>query len=340
MSELQLGLLIVGALAVAGVIYYNRAQERRVRRAAEKAFTSRHADVLLSSEAPARREPTLGAAPKRRDEAPGAYAEEDLPDERLDYVIELTAQHPVAAAMMLEDWTPIERRFGRRVLLAWCEADGSWHRVAPGASGSRTHWRAALQLVSRNGVVSEAELIEFRSEIETLAAHAAASVRAPEMREALDAARVLDRACADVDVQVALHVVGAETDGIAIDAVRMALKANGLIEQDSLRWTQTDAFGRELFSVAMDGAHGSAVMRLTATLDVPRTPDVKRSYESMVVLVRDLASAVGGRLQDDNARALDERALSAIGAQLEPVRADLEQRGFPPGSASALRLFS
>jgi FtsZ-interacting cell division protein ZipA len=60
----------------------------------------------------------------------------------------------------------------------------------------------------------------------------------------------------------------------------------------------------------------------------------------MVLLARDLASALGGTLQDDNARTLDEHALSAIAAQLEPVRADLEQRGFPPGGALALRLFS
>jgi hypothetical protein len=63
MSELQLGLLIVGALAVAGVIFYNRIQERRVRRTAEQAFTSRHADVLLTSEPPVRREPSMRNCP-------------------------------------------------------------------------------------------------------------------------------------------------------------------------------------------------------------------------------------------------------------------------------------
>ena len=340
MSELQLGLLIVGALAVAGVIFYNRAQERRVRRAAEKAFTSRHADVLLTSEAPARREPTLGPSPKRREEAPAAGADEDLPDERLDYVIELSAENPVSAAVMLEGWKGLERRFGRRALLAWRESDGRWRRAAPGASGGRTHWRAALQLVSRKGVVSEAELIEFRSEIETLAAHVGAGVSAPQMREALDAARALDRSCAEADIQVALHLVSADGGGFALDAAREALKSNGLVEQDGLRWTRTDALGRELYGVTMEGAHGDAVLRLTITLDVPRTPDLRRSYESMVLLARGLASTLGGSVQDDNAHVLDERALGAIGAQLEPVRADLEQRGFLPGGALALRLFS
>ena len=47
MSELQIGLLAIGALVVAGVLGYNRIQERGAKRAAERAFRSGHADVLL-----------------------------------------------------------------------------------------------------------------------------------------------------------------------------------------------------------------------------------------------------------------------------------------------------
>ena len=94
------------------------------------------------------------------------------------------------------------------------------------------------------------------------------------------------------------------------------------------------------FDVTAEAGEGERIPRLTLTLDVPRTPELRRSYESMVVLARDLAATLNGRLQDDNARGLDEHALSAIAAQLEPVRADLERRGFAPGGALALRLFS
>jgi len=38
MSDLQIGLLAVGALVVVGVLAYNGYQERRARRAAERAF--------------------------------------------------------------------------------------------------------------------------------------------------------------------------------------------------------------------------------------------------------------------------------------------------------------
>ena len=339
MSELQLGLLIAGALAVGGVIFYNRVQERRLRRRAEQAFGSRHADVLLASEPP-RREPSLGPAAVARDEPPGVLVEEDLPDERLDYVIELGGDKPVATAVVLEAWPGLERRFGRRTLLAFREDNGSWHRATHSTPGGHSHWRAALQLTSRSGVVGEAELIEFRSEIETLAARAGASVAAPEMRQALEAARVLDRACADADIQVAFHVVPADAGGFPGDEVQRALQTHGLVDEGALCWIRSDAQGRELFRVTTEGDSTQGIERLTLMMDVPRTPELRRGYESMVLVARTLASMLGGVLQDDNGRGLDEHSLSAIGAQLETVREDLTRRGFSPGGALALRLFS
>ena len=49
MSELQISLLAIGLLIVAGVYGFNRFQERKYRRIAEKAFPARQEDVLLDS---------------------------------------------------------------------------------------------------------------------------------------------------------------------------------------------------------------------------------------------------------------------------------------------------
>lgn len=53
MTELQLGLIGLGAAAVAGVFGYNVWQDRKARKLADKVMRSRHADVLLGAEAPA-----------------------------------------------------------------------------------------------------------------------------------------------------------------------------------------------------------------------------------------------------------------------------------------------
>src|SRR5258706_4337580 len=47
MSELQVGLLGVGAVVVAAVFLYNKWQERRYGRQAEAGFSSRHEDVVI-----------------------------------------------------------------------------------------------------------------------------------------------------------------------------------------------------------------------------------------------------------------------------------------------------
>lgn len=278
MTDLQIGLLVLGAAAVAAVLVYNRMQERATRRTAERSFAATYADVLRDPEPQVRREPTF---------TPTAG-----PDERVDYVMELKLARPVPATVVHEAWRAIELRFGRRALIA--EAEGNL-------------WRAALQLVSRAGVASEAELLEFRTAVETLGAKIGASVSAPEMRAALDAARELDRTCADADIQVALHVIAENID---------------------------PDLGTQPFQVVRreDG--------VTLVLDVALTPDLAQSYEAMARAGHSLATEHGGRLVDDRGNALDERALASIGAQLEAVRQTLGARGIETGSALARRLFS
>ena len=261
MTDLQLGLLVIGAAAVCGVLLYNRRQERRARRDAERAVPAPRSDVLLER-GERRQEPGLGV--------------------QADYVIELQLARSLPAKL-----------------------EEHWRAVLSGADTAEP--RAALQMVSRRGVVSEAELVEFRSLVETLAAALGAALSAPEMRASLDAARELDRFCADADIQVALHVVG--------------VSPGSLDSRD------------HPFEVAsrQDG--------LTLTLDVARSPDPARGFEAMARAARQLAAG-GGRIVDDNGRTLDEPALAAIVAQLESARRALAERGIEPGSPLALRLFS
>lgn len=285
MTDLTLGLAIVGAAAVAAVALYNRRQERSARKRLEQAFAARPADALLP-DPQERREPKLEAAHRGPEPAPGA-----VPDARVDYVMRLSLAE-TAATELREQWRDIAARFSRRALLVHSPSGG---------------WLAGLQLVSRAGVVPEPELIEFRSAIETLAARLGGSASGPEMREALQAARELDSACVEADIQVALHVVGVAPD---------------------------QTFRGEPFQATPRGDG------VTLTLDVARTPDPARSYDAMARAGRDLAAAQGGRLIDDEGRELDERALARIRVQLEAIRELLAGRGIEPGSALALRLFS
>jgi hypothetical protein len=281
MSDLQIGLLVIGAAAVAGVLVYNRVQERATRRQAEQSFGSQHADVLLEAP-PERREPTLG--PVVGPEAQVATKPCPPADPRIDYVVEVRG---TSAGAIRPDWPALQRRFSRRAVLTE-------------AGGKSAH--AALQMVSRDGMVSEGDLVEFRTQVETLAAAHGGQVSAPSMRESLAAAQVLDRVCADVDVQIALHVLNPAETSVRQEGFSVGQRADGV----------------------------------TLLLDVPRTHDVARTYAAMVEAARRL----GGRLVDDNGNSLDERALAAIGVEVESLRSRLVEMGVEPGSPLALRLFS
>src|SRR5437870_32968 len=242
MTDLQIGLLVIGAAAIAGVLVYNRVQERATRREAQQAFGSKHVDVLLDEPAPRIEPIPLSSSP------------------RVDYVIEIEAG---SVTELRSQWPALEHRFARRAALAEA-GEGKLH--------------AALQMVSRSGVISEGELLEFRAQVESFAAAHGASVSAPEMKPALEAAQRLDRACADVDVQIALHVLGCNETSVEAGPFAVTPRPGGV----------------------------------TLLLDVPRTPELVRSYESMVRAARQL----GGRLVDDNGNVLDERALAAIGVEV------------------------
>jgi len=339
MSELQIGLMAIGALVVVAVLVYNRAQERRARRDAERSFRSGHDDVLLdapiaalggslSAEAPAgKAHEVLRAAPRDAPAGPSVAQ----PDPAIDYIVEFTADHAVAHDILREHWSAIERRHARRALLA--------------GSADEKAWRAGLQLVSRDGAVGEADLIEFRSAVETLAALVGATVSAPEMRAAVEAARELDAFCAESDIQVVVHVTGGPFAGTKI---RAAAESSGLALEADGRFVLRDDEQRLVYTLgARDGnVFSAATMRdatasaLTLELDVTRAPDTQRSFESMARLAHQLAAVLGGSIVDDNDQALDERAVAAIAMQLDAVRGSLASRGVTPGSPTALRLFS
>ncbi len=314
MTELQLGLLAIGAIVVAGVFAYNRVQEKRAQREAQRSFASGHDDVLLGG----------GGAGEHR--APGVAhraeprRERPLPDERIDYVVEIALKAPVSPAAVEQHWQPIQRRHSPRAVLS--------------ADPSTPVWKAGLQLVARAGAVGEAELIEFRAAVETMAAALGGIVAAPEMKAAMEQARELDRLCGETDIQVVLHVVAPQ--GAALDgaAVAQAVQSGGLVDDGDGRFVLRTPEGREIYEVSTrDGA-------LSLTLDLPHVPDTVRSFESMARLAHHLAVAGGGSLVDDNGNALGEQAVAAIAAQLDQVRGVLEARGIAPGSPAAARLFS
>ena len=355
MSEFQASLLLIGALVVVGVLAYNKWQEHRAGKETDEAFRSSHPDVLIGGDSrsiplapddvsgnePDVAVPLIHAESRPSAESSGA----PLPDPCIDYVVELGADRPIPVAAVRDLWAGIDHRFARRATIAGL-SEGQWAPLAQGGVCDKV--RAALQMVNRRGVVSQAELLEFRSEVETLAAKLGVPAASPEMKEALDGARRLDQVCAGADIQIAFHVVSAVGAPFAGTKLRAAAEAAGFALDPEGRFLLADDRGRELYNLADRSGvpfaaatmKDTAPVALTLSMDVPRVPDTQRTFDAMVRFGRSLADLLGGDVVDDNNQPLDDRAAAAIDSQLGVVRASLQAEGIVPGSALALRLFS
>lgn len=345
MTDLQIGLIVIGALVLVGVLAYNRVQEGRVAREAARAFGGARGDALLGG-ADARDDADASQDAVALQETMASA--DRIPDSRIDYVVELLTTEPVRWGVVLEPWRAIERRYGRRAMVAGSTDGSAWHLPAPGDRGAFKWLRAALQLVSRDGPVSETDLIGFHTSVEGLAATMGAAISAPEMKAAVEAARDLDAFCGETDIQVVLHVVAPARAPLADGELRVIAEAGGLVAEPDDSFALRTSEGqlvyrlssREGSSGAGGGERAAADGGVSLLLDVPRAPDTHRAFEGMVRMGQQLAAATGGRIVDDNGTALDERALGAIAAQLDATRARMEARGLLPGQALALRLYS
>ena len=125
MSDLQISLLAIGALVIAGVFLLNGWQERQFRRRAERAFAREHDDVLLQ-EAPAqgeipseRVEPTLKPeATPIPERAARSIPSATLVDPLIDYVVEVSIPAPTDGADLHEELLTLAGGWGKPVLIA------------------------------------------------------------------------------------------------------------------------------------------------------------------------------------------------------------------------------
>ena len=351
MSELQLGLLAIGATVVAGVFLYNKWQERRYGREVQASFDSRHPDVLMGLRGGAeqtrralfadRDDPALGLA------APTGAAEEspESLSEILDFIVPIETPEGVPGAAIPKAAAATLGRCSKPVLWEGFDREhNTWEPLAADRSYSRM--RAGMQLVDRHGAVDEGQLAAFGAAIEEAAASIGVLATAPDARSAATRTRELDSFCGEVDIRIAVHI---QSDAAPFSGARLAALATSLgfrLDDAQDKFLRCDADGRVLFALANSGGTRFDIGRLnslaldavTLELDVPRTP--RGAFDQFRDLARSFAQGLNSRIVDDNRQPLGTAAFDAIGARVQVVHASLEARGIVPGEALALRLFS
>lgn len=369
MSNLQISLILIGALFVIGVFLFNWLQQRSHRRKTESLFESRHDDVLLddfktvsfrenrvehqfvevTEETLPEEEPALTGI---LDEETFEEEEEIKPssihfvDAEIDYIAEIQAQDPIGA----EELAEIFRRkadFGKAVGVYGLNIDsGCWEE--PHAKPKYRNFKISLQLVDRSGVASLAKLSEFRDLVVDTAARLQASSHCPDINEAHSRAILLDKFCAEVDMLIGINVMSRGEETFAGTKIRGLAEAAGFRLESDGTFMFFDEHGNHLFSLCNhepavflpDGIRHLSTHGITFLLDVPRVVQGKQAFDQMIALAKSFAATLGGVLVDDKRLMLNDAGFDKIRKLLQEIRVKMETRQIAPGGERALRLFS
>lgn len=359
MSDLQIGLIVLGVLLILLVLGFNWWQERRARRRMETHFPTAEHDPLLgqthgdAGRAPPvakavvpRREPGMGGEPV----AGGAEAAASGPDEgddadeadpAVEAVIEVVFGNPVRGADLLPYLQNL-RHVGRKTMRVFAETDGHRHcaRLLPGEHYTRL--QLAVLLANRSGALTAIEWSQAWARAQDLAERFDAAVEGPETAPVLDQATKLDDICAQLDTQVGLTLMlgCAQPAG---EVLAIAREMGFVHDGPRLAWMSEEGIAR--FTLARgDGAAFDAgtggVAKLNLLLDVPCSPADDRAFGRMVDVGRELASRLRAELVDDQGRPVVDGADVSIDERLRTLFSHLDQAGLRAGSPRAQRVFA
>lgn len=372
MSDLQLSLIGAGIALVALVFAYNKWQEHKHRKLAERMFRGDHPDVLLGRKqgdsaalvaaGEARIEPGLraadadspvasasGAAVDPQEQRVAAEPPQELADPAIDCVIRFESAELIGGPYFWQAQHQAMSKISKPV--CWSgenERTGAWERLTAHGAGNYRRLRAALQLADRRGPLTDAELTLFLNGVQRLADEFLAVVDMPARNDVLARAAEIDRFCAGVDIQIGINVVaagapfaGSKLRGLA-EAAGMTLQEDGMFHaaiegEDITLYTLSNLEAAPFAAEAMQTftTHG-----ITFTLDVPRVAGGTRAFDGMIALAKQFAHSLGGKLVDDNRIPLADSALDIIHDKIVEIEQRMAAQGLIAGSRQALRLFS
>ncbi|WP_460507121.1 cell division protein ZipA C-terminal FtsZ-binding domain-containing protein [Hydrogenophaga soli] len=343
MSNLQLGLAMLGGIILAAVVAYNAWVTRK--------SAPRKADAPVESQQPDtdRQEPGFDGVPLSTDgtgDGRGADKRAGL-DALIDVVAPLVLEGAVSGDAILAAM-PGTRRVGSKpfAIEAQHATTGEWETPRPGQR--YTAVQAGVQLANRHGPLNDIEFSEFVMKAQNLADAIGAAPEFPEMRDEVLRARELDQFASTHDAQLGFTlraVQAAWSPGyVQQHAAKLGFVAGALPGRMVLPGTESQAPVLSLLfdtqAALAEDPEQSALREVSLLLDVAHVARAEQPYQRMREVAAALGSTMDGMLTDDQGHRLTEEALDRIGADLESLYAALEARDLHAGSVLARRLFS
>ncbi len=279
---------------------------------------------------------------------PPTIDKKTLMDPLIDVIASITLESPVSGEMVLQAM-PVTRRVGSKPLAieGFNEHSQCWEIPVPGQRYDVL--QAGLQLANRMGPINEIEYSEFVVKAQAIADLLGGTAEFPEMREEVARARELDAFASTHDGQLSMNLLARQTAWspgyLQQNAARLGFVAGALpgrMVLPGMRAGQPPLLSLVYDAQAAlseDPAH-SAIREVSLSLEVTHVDRSDQAFVRMREAALHLAQAMDGVIADDNGQPLSQQALDQIGADLELLYNNLDERELSAGSALARRLFS
>lgn len=360
MTDLQTGLMAIGAGVILAVVAYNRWTAMRNEPRRSQPGTDAGADSGRPEGNPAlepqggRVEPVLdGFAPVPPESGAGERGvtpveRRPLLDPLIDVQITLTLDHDVTGEAVLAAM-PRSRRIGTKPFYVegLNAATEAWER--PGAGHCYSSLQAGVQLANRAGALNEIEFSEFVAKTQALADHVSAAIDFPDMMTEVARARELDQFASDHDAQLAVKIRAVRATWspgyLTQHAAQAGFVPGNLPGRLVLPATEAGAgpvliLQFETQAALAEDPEQSALHEFDLLLDVPQVARSENPYQRLREVAEALAKSMEGRVTDERGRPLTAETLDKIGEDLEGLYDQLEHRDLAAGSLLARRLFS
>lgn len=372
MSDLQISLIIIGAIIIAGVAIFNWVQQIRYQRNVKKAFEHDHEDALLkpSKSLPReeRIEPKFSHQPNKSELEP--IAPEDNPiatssvipttasleqkpihiDSVINYITSITTTDLITHDKLTE---LLQQKFDFGKPVSWYGLNRdlqAWEEITIETlygRGFYSQLKGCLQLADRAGPVSEVNLSKFRDMVEDFASQLNVTAECPDIAQSHANAIALDKFCAEVDVVLGINVVSKDGGAFVGTKIRALAEASGFKLESEGMFRYRDENNKILFSLCNyeTTPFSPANMRtltthgITFLFDVPRVANGEKVFEQMAHLARLFASTLNGIMVDDNRVPLSDNGIKRSKQQLKNIQSAMSAHNIPAGSDIALRLF-
>lgn len=378
MSDLQISLIIIGVIVIAGVVVFNWVQQERYRRKVEKAFEQKHEDVLFKTSKTIKQneriEPQFDkgamsdieldpvnpvtvtksikkSEPENESSVPEvSNSKKDEDANLINYVACVRSNTPIPETQLTEllhrkfDFGKAVRWFGQREnSTQWVEFPTETDEYG----NSYVNLKGCLQLVDRSGPVTEVNLSKFRDLVHDFANHTNSDADCPDISTAHEHAVSLDKFCANVDVVIGINIISRDKGAFIGTKIRALAEASGFkLETDGM-FKYFDENDNVLFTLhnhenepfRADNMKSLTTRGITFLLDVPRVANGEKVFDQMTHIARIFTNTLGGIMVDDNRVPLTDNGIIRSRQQLSKIQSEMQANKIPAGSTNAMKLF-